>query len=131
MKNIHRAKSIRGAIAAAALAVGTVSGGALVAAAPASAAGYDCPGGMFCAWDNVDGTGSMIVQVDNGCFLHDIGNAGYGDRMVSYWNRTGKTVDVLNWNGKNWELLAHVPDATRATLPVYAQRKADAVKVCA
>ncbi|GAB0101523.1 hypothetical protein JMUB6875_04870 [Nocardia sp. JMUB6875] len=131
MKNVNRAKHIRGVLAAAVLTAGTVTGGAIISAAPASAQGYDCPGGLFCAWDGVDGTGSMFVQEDNSCVLHDIGNGGVGDRMVSYWNRTGKNVDVLNWNGKNWELLAHVPDSVRGTLPAYARHKADAIKVCA
>ncbi|MVU83113.1 hypothetical protein GPX89_38480 [Nocardia sp. ET3-3] len=131
MEHINRAKRIRGAVAAAVLTVGAVAGGALAAAGPASAAGYDCPGGVFCGYDGVDRTGSMFVQVDDNCVLHDISNAGLGDRLVSYWDRTGKTVDVLNWNGKRWELLAHVPDSHRATLPVYAQNKADALKVCA
>ncbi|MFE3196013.1 peptidase inhibitor family I36 protein [Nocardia sp. NPDC059240] len=132
MTIIQRGKGIRGAMAAAVLAFGTVAGGAMVTAAPASAQlAYDCPGGTFCAWDGVGGTGSMIVQVDNSCVLHDIGNGGVGDRMKSYWNRTGQTVGIYDWSGTQWLQLAMVPDGSRGTLPVSAQNRADAVKVCA
>ncbi|MCU1642792.1 MAG: hypothetical protein JWN03_3067 [Nocardia sp.] len=120
--------------AAAALTVGTVVAGAAVttiSAAPASATpGYDCPGGVFCGWDGSDGTGSMIVQVDSNCVLHDIGNGGVGDRLTSYWNRTGRTVGVYNWTGERWQLLASIADSSRGNLSSWADNKADAVKVC-
>ncbi|MFE7746371.1 peptidase inhibitor family I36 protein [Nocardia sp. NPDC057455] len=66
--------------------------GAALAPTPASAA-YDCPGELFCGYGHRNGTG-MFVQVDNNCLLLDIGNEGNGDRLSSYWNRTGKTVGV-------------------------------------
>lgn len=129
----YRAKAVRRLVPFAA-AVLTLGGGAAVttlSAAPASAApGYDCPGGTFCAWDGRDGTGSMIVQVDSSCVLHDIGNGGVGDRLTSYWNRTGETVGIYNWTGQRWQLLASVADNGRGTLPSSVDNMADAVKVC-
>ncbi|MBF6136434.1 peptidase inhibitor family I36 protein [Nocardia otitidiscaviarum] len=127
----HYRTAARGlaAFAAAALALGTVG---LGAAGPAAAAfGYACPGGLFCGWDGAEGTGSMIVQVDANCVLHDIGNGGVGDRLTSYWNRTGQTVDIYNWTGRHWQLLASVPDNGRGTLPAEADNAADAVGICA
>ncbi|MEV5833488.1 peptidase inhibitor family I36 protein [Nocardia sp. NPDC052112] len=118
-------------LAAAALTLGAVAGGAVISAAPASATpSYDCPGGTFCGWDGRDGTGSMLFQYDAGCFLHDIGNGGVGDRLTSYWNRTGVTVGVYNWTGKEWQLLATVANNARGTLPSSADNKADAVSMC-
>ncbi|MEV6769018.1 peptidase inhibitor family I36 protein [Nocardia sp. NPDC051030] len=132
MKITYRANAVRrlAPIAAAVLTLGT-AGAAMttIAAAPASAA-YDCPGGTFCGYDGANGTGSMIVQVDSMCVLHDIGNGGVGDRLTSYWNRTGKTVGIYNWTGQEWQLLASVPDNTRGTLSHNVDNMADAVKVC-
>ncbi|WP_327097854.1 peptidase inhibitor family I36 protein [Nocardia vinacea] len=133
MKINYRANTVRRLVplAAAVLTLGTVSGGAMISAAPASASpSYDCPGGMFCGWDGANGTGSMILQYDAGCFLHDIGNGGVGDRLTSYWNRTGVTVAVYNWTGERWQLLASVADNARGTLPSSADNKADAVEMC-
>ncbi|MCP2320031.1 Peptidase inhibitor family I36 [Nocardia amikacinitolerans] len=125
--------SIPRRMAAAALAaLACTAIGTTVSAAPASAGyGYACPGGLFCGWDGPDGTGSMIVQVDSNCVLHDIGNGGVGDRLTSYWNRTGKTVGVYNWTGVRWQLLASVPNNGRGNMPRGADNAADAVRVCA
>ncbi len=121
-------KSFRrlGVVAAATFAVAGY--GAALAPAPASAA-YDCPGGLFCGYDQRGGTG-MFVQVDNNCLLHDIGNEGIGDRLSSYWNRTGKTVGVYNWTGQEWQLLVSVPDNAKGNVPAGGDNKADALWVC-
>ncbi|WP_067805842.1 peptidase inhibitor family I36 protein [Nocardia beijingensis] len=115
-----------GVAAAATLAVAGY--GVALAPAPASAA-YDCPGGLFCGYDHRNGTG-MFVQVDNNCLLHDIGNEGNGDRLSSYWNRTGKTVGVYNWTGREWQLLVSVPDNSKGNVPADGDNKADALWVC-
>ncbi|WP_067570231.1 peptidase inhibitor family I36 protein [Nocardia acidivorans] len=130
MKNINRAVTRRMIpLAATFLTLGAGAGAVL--AAPASAApGYDCPGGTFCGYDGAKGSGSMIVQVDSSCVLHDIGNGGVGDRLTSYWNRTGRTVGIYNWTGQRWQLLASVADNQRGTLPANVDNMADAVKVC-
>ncbi|WP_454198051.1 peptidase inhibitor family I36 protein [Nocardia sp. Marseille-Q1738] len=133
MKITYRANAIRrlAPIAAAVLTVGTLTGGAMISAAPAaSALAYACPGGQFCGWDGRGGTGSMIVQVDANCVLHDIGNGGVGDRLTSYWNRSGRTVGLYDWMGDHWQLLASVADGTRGTLPRDADKRTDAVRVC-
>ncbi|WP_431969365.1 peptidase inhibitor family I36 protein [Nocardia sp. bgisy134] len=117
-------------LAAVALTLGALAGAGVttISPAPASAApGYSCPGGMFCGWDGADGKGSMIIQVDANCFLHDIGNGGVGDRLTSYWNRTGQTVGVYNWTGERWQLLASITDNSRGTLSPGADNRADAV----
>lgn len=115
--------------AVAAAAVLAVTGyGAAITPAPAAAA-YDCPGGTFCGFDYRDGDG-MFVQVDSNCLLHDIGNAGLGDRLTSYWNRTGKRVGIYNWTGQRWQLLVSVPDSGRGNVPPDADNMADALKVC-
>ncbi|MQY25932.1 peptidase inhibitor family I36 protein [Nocardia aurantia] len=98
--------------------------------APATAASFDCPGGTFCGWDGPEGRGAMIVQVDASCVLHDIGNGGVGDRLTSYWNRTGTTVGLYNWTGDYWQLLQSVPDDHRGTLPHDVDNLTDAVSVC-
>jgi hypothetical protein len=115
------------------LAVGATAVVMCASAAPASASssGFGCPGGLFCGWDEKDGRGSMVVQVDSACVLHDIGNAGVGDRVTSYWNRTGKTVVLYDWTGTRWQTLATVPDNGRGNLPAAANDRADAVKICA
>ncbi|MEV6067798.1 peptidase inhibitor family I36 protein [Nocardia sp. NPDC052001] len=123
----HRTTVIRRIVPLAA-AVLTLGAGAAVVAGPASA-NYDCPGGMFCGYDNPNGTG-MIVQVDSGCFLHDIGNGGVGDRLSSYWNRTGQKATVYNWTGREWQVLVTIPDNTRGTMPKSVDNIADAVKIC-
>ncbi|WP_330251205.1 peptidase inhibitor family I36 protein [Nocardia sp. NBC_00565] len=133
MKITYRASAMRRLVplAAAVLTLGAGAAVTMISAAPALAApGYDCPGGVFCGWDGRDGTGSMIVQVDASCVLHDIGNGGVGDRLTSYWNRTGRTVGVYNWTGERWQLLASVANDARGTLPPGADNRADAVKVC-
>ena len=109
---------------AAAATIAAAAYGAALAPAPVSAT-YDCPGGLFCGYDHGDGTG-MFVQVDNNCLLHDIGNEGVGDRLSSYWNRTGKTVGVYNWTGQEWQLLRsgqplaarHEREHERSTAPI-------------
>ncbi|MGV9677790.1 peptidase inhibitor family I36 protein [Nocardia sp. NPDC003482] len=121
---------VRTPLLAAAVAVGALAAAALPAATVSASPGYDCPGGMFCGWDGPDGTGPMIVQVESICALHDIGNGGVGDRLTSYWNRTGKTVGIYNWTGEEWQLLASTADNTRGTLPAWADNIADAVWVC-
>lgn len=129
-----RANAVRrlAPLAAGVLAVGAIATGTtMISAAPASAApGYACPGGTFCGWDGANGTGSMIVQVDSNCVLHDIGNGGVGDRLTSYWNRTGSTVGIYNWTGQYWQLLASVADNGQGNLPSSANNIADAVKIC-
>ncbi|MGY1898744.1 peptidase inhibitor family I36 protein [Nocardia gipuzkoensis] len=122
-RSLPRRSAVAAAAALAAVACGTV-----ISAAPASAA-YDCPGGTFCGFDHRDGTGTF-VQIDANCLLHDIGNGGVGDRLTSYWNRTGKTVGVYNWNGQQWQLLASVPDNGRGNMPAGGDNQADALKVC-
>jgi hypothetical protein len=121
-------KALGGLLAVAAAAVVVCA-----SAAPASASesGFGCPGGLFCGWDGKDGGGSMVVQVDAACVLHDIGNAGVGDRVSSYWNRTGKTVQLYDWSGTRWLTLATIPDNGRGSLPAAVNDRADAVKVCA
>ncbi|WP_435593381.1 peptidase inhibitor family I36 protein [Nocardia sp. bgisy118] len=119
-------------VSAAFAALACAAIGITVSAAPASAGyGYGCPGGTFCGWDDPDGTGSMIVQVDANCVLHDIGNGGVGDRLTSYWNRTRKTVAVYNWTGDHWQLLVSIPDNGRGNMPRGTDNTADAVRVCA
>ena len=127
MKKMFR-KALSGLLAVGASAVMMAS-----AAGPAAAStsAFDCPGGQFCGWDERDGRGSMVVQVDSACVLHDIGNGGVGDRVTSYWNRTGQTVGLYDWTGASWLLLASIPDNGRGTLPAEANDRADAVKVCA
>ncbi|WP_067539129.1 peptidase inhibitor family I36 protein [Nocardia crassostreae] len=115
-------------LAATTLVLGAVVG--LSAATADAAPGYSCPGGVFCGWDDANGTGSMIVQVDSNCVLHDIGNGGVGDRLSSYWNRTGQDVGVYNWTGQQWQLLAAIPDNSRGNLLGEANNRADAVKIC-
>jgi hypothetical protein len=73
----------------------------------------------------------MIVQVNGNCVLHDIGNGGAGDQLTSYWNRTGKSVRLSDWMGDHWRTLAVVPDGARGTLAPSADKKTDAVQVCA
>lgn len=133
MKTIDRTNATRSLIplAAAVLAIGAGTTASVTTAAPASAApGYSCPGGMFCGWDGPDGRGSMIVYVDPNCVLHDIGSGGVGDRLTSYWNRTGRTVGVYNWTGERWQPLASIPDNGRGNLPPDADNVADAVLIC-
>ncbi|QLY32289.1 peptidase inhibitor family I36 protein [Nocardia huaxiensis] len=129
MGNVNRAKDVR-RLAAAALAAGALAVGGTVALAAPAAAGYDCPGGVFCGYDGRDGTGSMIFQYDSSCVLHDIGNGGVGDRLTSYWNRSGKTAWVYNWTGTYWQELATIPDGSRGNLPSSVDNIADAVKFC-
>lgn len=130
MTNSTRATRRLAPLAAAALAFGTLgAGAAVVTATPASAQSYDCPGGMFCGYDGANGTGSMIVQVDNSPVLHDIGNGGVGDRLTSYWNRTGKAVNLYDWTGQRWLLLATIADNGRGTLASWADNRTDAVEV--
>ncbi|MGW4118723.1 peptidase inhibitor family I36 protein [Nocardia sp. NPDC004711] len=117
-------------LAAVALTFGALTATSLVAATPAHAYAYDCPGGMFCGWEGRDGTGNLVVQANSDCFLHDIGNAGKGDLLTSYWNRTGKQVTLLNWMGDHWETLAVIQDSERGTLSRYADKKTDAVRLC-
>lgn len=114
----------------AALAVGAVAATTLLPAAASAYPGYACPGGTFCGWDGPDGTGAMIVQVASDCALYDIGNGGVGDRLTSYWNRTGRTVGIYNWTGQEWQLLAATADNERGTLPPETDNIADAVWVC-
>ncbi|WP_280399200.1 peptidase inhibitor family I36 protein [Nocardia carnea] len=116
-------------VAVAAAAVLTFAGyGAAVSPAPAAAA-YNCPGGLFCGFDSPGGE-NMFVQVNSECLLHDIGSGGKGDRLTSYWNRTGKTVGIYNWTGVRWQLLASVPDNGRGNMPAGTDNQTDALKVC-
>ncbi|MEU1393620.1 MULTISPECIES: peptidase inhibitor family I36 protein [unclassified Nonomuraea] len=91
---------------------------------------WSCPGGLFCAWDGTQGTGSMIVHKDATCALHDIGGAGVGDRLTSYQNRTGTSVALLNWTGTEWQTLVTVPDGEKGDMPQGADNMADGVQVC-
>ncbi|WP_214325022.1 peptidase inhibitor family I36 protein [Nonomuraea sediminis] len=92
---------------------------------------WSCPGGLFCAWDDAQGAGTMIVQKDATCSMHDIGSAGLGDRLTSYQNRTGKSVALYNWTGAEWQLLVNVPDGAKGDMPQSADNVTDAVKICA
>ncbi|WP_067537941.1 peptidase inhibitor family I36 protein [Nocardia crassostreae] len=125
---ISRSSSRLAALAAAAVLTGA-AGVAVFSPVTASAQGYDCPGGLFCGYDGADGD-NMFVQINANCLLHDIGNAGKGDRLTSYWNRTGATVGIYNWTGGRWDLLASVPDNGRGNLSYTVDDTADAVKVC-
>jgi hypothetical protein len=89
-----------------------------------------CSGGRFCAWDGRDFTGDMIVGYSSLCSSHDIGLAGRGDRVTSYWNSTGRTVQLYNWTGEKWQLLATIRDGQRGNLSAWANNKTDAVNVC-
>ncbi|MEU1722705.1 peptidase inhibitor family I36 protein [Nonomuraea sp. NPDC005692] len=92
---------------------------------------WSCPGGLFCAWDGAQGAGTMIVQKDATCSMHDIGSAGLGDRLTSYQNRTGTSVALYNWTGAEWQLLVNVPDGAKGDMPQSADNMTDAVKICA
>jgi peptidase inhibitor family I36 len=89
-----------------------------------------CSGGKFCGWDGRDFTGDMVVTYGSWCSSHDIGLAGRGDRLTSYWNSTGKTVDLYNWTGTRWQLLASIRNDQRGNLPAWANNQTDAVAVC-
>ncbi|MEV4354807.1 peptidase inhibitor family I36 protein [Nonomuraea sp. NPDC004186] len=95
------------------------------------AAGWSCPGGLFCGWDDAQGEGAMIVQKDATCSMYDIGSAGLGDRLTSYQNRTGKSVALYNWTGTEWQPLVNVPDGAKGDMPQSADNMTDAVKICA
>ncbi|MFI6866120.1 peptidase inhibitor family I36 protein [Nocardia sp. NPDC050406] len=119
---------------AAAAVLAFSAAGAAALASPTSASAvppYSCSGGAFCGWDGRDGVGAMIVRADATCTLHDIGSGGVGDRLSSYWNRTGKPVSVYNWNGRSWQLLASIPNDTRGNLSASVDNQTDAVEVCA
>jgi hypothetical protein len=89
-----------------------------------------CSGGMFCGWDGRDFTGDMVVAYGANCSPHDIGRAGRGDRITSYWNSTGKTVKLYNWTGQKWQLLATIRNDQRGNLGAWADNKTDSVNVC-
>lgn len=97
---------------------------------PDDSARWSCPGGTFCGWDGPQGTGSLFVQKDATCALHDIGSAGLGDRLTSYQNRTGKKVTLYNWTGTEWQTLVEVADGEKGDVPQSANNTTDAVKVC-
>lgn len=119
-------------IAGMAVAIGSALAAVALSATPAiaSPAGYGCSGGMFCGWDRTGGEGAPLVTATSDCTHYDIGNAGKGDRLESYWNRTGQTVGVYDWSGTEWLLLAKIPDGSRGDLPAEARNRADAVAVC-
>jgi Peptidase inhibitor family I36 len=89
-----------------------------------------CSGGQFCGWDGRDFTGDKIVTFSSFCSSHDIGLAGIGDRVTSYWNHSGKTVTLYNWTGQRWQLLATIRDGQRGNLGAWADNQTDAVNVC-
>ncbi len=125
-------KTITRKLARVALAVGSAVAIVTMSTvfAAASPSGDGCPGGSFCGWDGRDAHRSMIVQVDSLCRTHDIGNGGFGDRLTSFSNRTGKTVTLYNWQGTHWQPLATIADNQRGNLPTNADNRTDAVKVC-
>jgi hypothetical protein len=104
----------------------------VLSSAPAHAAPLadGCSGGTFCGWDGSNFTGDKIITFGSFCSSHDIGQAGLGDRLTSYWNSTGKKVDLYNWTGQNWQLLASIPNNQRGNLSAWADNKTDAVTVC-
>ena len=109
-----------------ALAVVALSAGPAIASPSSSG----CAGGLICGWDKAGRHGSMIVQENSDCRLYDIGNGGYGDRLESYWNRTGSTVGVYDWSGTECVLLAKIPNEGSGNLPSKARNRTDAVVVC-
>jgi hypothetical protein len=80
--------------------IGSALAAVALSAAPAMASpsGYGCSGGLFCGWDRTGGEGAPLVTATGDCTHYDIGNDGKGDRLESYWNRTGKTVGVYDWS---------------------------------
>jgi hypothetical protein len=88
-----------------------------------------CPGGYFCGWDGPNSQGAMVAQFGPECVGHDIGQAGQGDRITSYRNRTGKTVKLYNWADTHAEELATIPDDTQGTLPHFADNRTDLVNI--
>jgi len=95
----------------------------------AAGTNWTCPGGQFCAWDGLDGSGTMIVEKGSACNLYDIGSAGLGDRIRSYQNRTGTTVGLYNWTGE-WAPLQHLADGAYGNVLPSADKQTDAVKIC-
>jgi Peptidase inhibitor family I36 len=91
---------------------------------------WTCPGGQFCAWDGLDGSGTMIVEKGSACNLYDIGSAGLGDRIRSYQNRTGTGVGLYNWTGHDWARLQYLDDGTAGNVQPSADKQTDAVKIC-
>lgn len=114
-----------------AVALGVTAAAIVVSAGPSTASpAYPCAGGLFCGFDLTDGQGSMIVDYNGTCNFYDIGSAGSGDLITSYWNRSGQTVGLYNWTGQHWQLLASIPNDTRGNLPTSADNHTDAVKIC-
>jgi peptidase inhibitor family I36 len=91
---------------------------------------WTCPGGQFCAWDGLDGSGTMIVEKSSGCSLYDIGSAGSGDRIRSAQNRTGTGVGLYNWTGQTWARLQYLDDGFHDNVQPSADKQTDAVKIC-
>ena len=119
-------------IAGMTVAIGSALATVALSAGPAIASPSDsgCAGGLFCGWDKTGRQGSMIVQENGDCRLYDIGNGGKGDRLESYWNRTGSTVGVYDWSGTECVLLAKIPNEGSGNLPSKARNRTDAVVVC-
>jgi hypothetical protein len=124
-RKLRRAFAVAFVVGAGLAAVGTST-----VTASAAPSGFSCPGGQFCGWDQRQGRGSMVVQVDANCVQHDIGSGGAGDRVTSYWNRTGQRVGLYDWTGQRWQLLAIVPNDARGDLAAHADNRTDNVWVC-
>ncbi|MFE6861976.1 peptidase inhibitor family I36 protein [Nocardia sp. NPDC057668] len=127
----HTIHTLRSAAVATGVAI-TATAAVLTGAAPASASpAYPCAGGQFCGFDLANGQGDMVVGRGSTCAFYDIGSAGYGDRVSSYRNRTGSTVNLYNWTGQRWQLLVSVPNDRQGNMPASVDNQTDAVEICA
>ncbi|MFS8098780.1 peptidase inhibitor family I36 protein [Lentzea alba] len=101
-----RTNMIAGLGAALALTGAMTAGVTTASAAPLPA--WECNAGTFCLYDGDNGVGRFYTAT-GGCWFINIGLEGHGDKANSAYNRTGRRVNIANWNGSAWEHLAGVP----------------------
>jgi hypothetical protein len=76
-------------LARAVVALVTLVGGIVVAAAPAQAHWEQCPAGSFCIWVDWDGNGRFAYFNENGSsdLRNPIGGFVFDNKTTSIWNR--------------------------------------------
>lgn len=95
-----------------------------------------CPEDHFCFWDQGGSLGNFGMWRPTACWQEwNIGFAGWGDRIVSGWNRTSSGVPsrpywirLWNWTGSQWEHLYSFPPGNPGgygDLPSWARYRAD------